>query len=183
VTEPKAGGKGRPTPKRSQTQHRRSGPVAPPPKTRKEAAARARAEAVEARTRSKAGGGKGDDRHLMKRDAGPVRRLVRDTVDSRRNIGVLILPLALLLVASAHVGNQQRLNVARRDPRAGRRRSVHLGPDPPAGARRLPRRGTHGASHRLRTAEVDRFSTHAPSPAAGVAGQLALKRPVRSCRC
>lgn len=105
-------GKGRPTPKRSAAQKRRTGPVPPPPKTRKEAAARARAEAIEARNRARSGAAKGEERYLTKRDAGPVRRLVRDTVDSRRNIGVLILPLAVLLVVSSLVGNQAILDVA-----------------------------------------------------------------------
>jgi hypothetical protein len=113
VTEPTTtSGKGRPTPKRSQAQKRRTGPVPPPPKTRKEAAARARAEAIEARNRARTGAAKGEERYLTKRDAGPVRRLVRDTVDSRRNIGVLILPLALLLVVSSLIGNQAVLDVA-----------------------------------------------------------------------
>ena len=105
-------GKGRPTPKRSASQKRRTGPVPPPPKTRKEAAARARAEAVAQRNAAKKGAAQGEERYLMKRDAGPVRKLVRDTVDSRRNIGVLILPLAIVLVASSLVGNRQIMDIA-----------------------------------------------------------------------
>jgi hypothetical protein len=117
VTEPTSApagttGKGRPTPKRSERQKRRTGPVPPPPKTRKEAAARARAEALAERGKVKRGVASGDDRYMMKRDAGPVRRLVRDTVDSRRNIGVLILPLAIVLVASSLVGNRAIMDVA-----------------------------------------------------------------------
>jgi hypothetical protein len=50
-----------------------------------------------ARDRSRAG----DDRYMVKRDAGPVRRLVRDTVDGRRSAGVLVLPVAVLLVVSS----------------------------------------------------------------------------------
>jgi len=105
-------GKGRPTPKRSASQKRRTGPVPPPPKTRKEAAARARAQAVEARQKAKGGVAAGDERYLLKRDAGPVRKLVRDTVDSRRNIGVLILPLALVLVLSSLAGSRAVMDVA-----------------------------------------------------------------------
>ena len=112
VTEPKVGGKGRPTPKRSEAQGRRTGPVPPPPKTRKEAAARAKAEAIAARQRTRAGVASGEEQHLLKRDAGPVRRIVRDTVDSRRNIGVLILPLAVLLVGSSLLGNRAVLDIA-----------------------------------------------------------------------
>ena len=102
-----ARGKGRPTPKRSEAQrHRRGGPVPPPPKTRKEASQRAKLEAREARERVR------DGRDLMPRDAGPVRALVRDVVDSRRSVGALMLPLALLLVLAQLSGNPRVLDVA-----------------------------------------------------------------------
>ena len=100
-------GKGRPTPKRSEAQgRRRSGPTAPPPRTRKEAAQRAREEAKAARERVR------DGRDMLPRDAGPVRALVRDVVDGRRSIGVLMLPLALLLVLAQISGNRRVLDVA-----------------------------------------------------------------------
>jgi len=91
-------GKGRPTPKRSEAQRRRSGPLAPPPQTRKEAAKRQKQEAAAARKRIREGAASGDDRYLSKRDAGPVRALVRDVVDGRRNVGVVLLPLAIALI-------------------------------------------------------------------------------------
>ena len=94
-------GKGRPTPKRSEKTRRRSGPVAPPPRTRKEAAQRRKQEVKEARGTARARSASGDERYMVKRDAGPVRRLVRDTVDGRRNAGVLVLPVAVLLVLSS----------------------------------------------------------------------------------
>jgi hypothetical protein len=96
-------GKGRPTPKRSESQRRRTGPVAPPPQTRKEAAKRQKEAAAASRARVKDGAARGDDRYLSKRDAGPVRALVRDTVDARRNVGVLLLPLAVILVIAQAV--------------------------------------------------------------------------------
>jgi hypothetical protein len=99
-------GKGRPTPKRSE-KVRRTGPVAPPPQTRKEAAQRAKEQAAAARTRIKEGAARGDERYLAKRDAGPVRALVRDTVDGRRNVGVVLLPLALVLIVTNLTGNRQ----------------------------------------------------------------------------
>jgi len=40
----------------------------------------------------------GDERAMMARDRGPVRRLVRDLVDSRRHVGVLLLPATFLPV-------------------------------------------------------------------------------------
>jgi Protein of unknown function (DUF3043) len=100
-------GKGRPTPKRSEAQrHRRGGPVAPPPRTRKEAAQRAREEAKTARTQVREG------RTLLPRDAGPVRALVRDVIDGRRSIGTLMLPLALVLLLAQASGNRRVLDIA-----------------------------------------------------------------------
>ena len=105
-------GKGRPTPKRSEKVKRRSGPVAPPPRTRKEAAQRRKQELKEARGTARARSASGDERYMVKRDAGPVRRLVRDTVDGRRNVGVLLLPLALVLVLAQLTQNRALLDVA-----------------------------------------------------------------------
>ena len=99
-------GKGRPTPKRSEKQ-RRTGPVAPPPLTRKEAAQRQKEAAKAARARIKEGAARGDARYLSRRDAGPVRALVRDLVDARRNVGVLLLPLALVLIVANLSGSRQ----------------------------------------------------------------------------
>jgi hypothetical protein len=107
-----AGGKGRPTPKRREKERRRGGPVAPPPLTRKEAARRQKEQAKKARQRVRQGALSGDERYLPKRDAGPVRRLVRDVVDSRRNAGVLLLPVAVALVAAQVTGNRLLLDLA-----------------------------------------------------------------------
>ncbi|MEX2288886.1 MAG: DUF3043 domain-containing protein [Mycobacteriales bacterium] len=104
-------GKGRPTPKRSEKQ-RRTGPVAPPPQTRKEAAKRRKEEAGAARKRIQEGAARGDERYLAPRDAGPVRALVRDTVDERRNVGVLLLPLALVLIVANLTGNPRLQSIA-----------------------------------------------------------------------
>ena len=105
-------GKGRPTPKRSDAQRRRGGPVPPPPANRKEAAKRAREQAAVARTEARQGAARGDDRHLPGRDAGPVRALVRDVVDARRSVGVLMLPMALLLVVAQLSKNITVINFA-----------------------------------------------------------------------
>jgi hypothetical protein len=105
VTTP--AGKGRPTPKRSEKQRRRTGPVATPPQTRKEAAQRQKEQAKAARERIKEGAARGDARYLAKRDAGPARALVRDVVDARRNVGVVLLPLALVLIVANLLGNQR----------------------------------------------------------------------------
>jgi hypothetical protein len=106
-----SGGKGRPTPKRSE-KVRRTGPVAPPPLTRKEAAQRRKEEMRQSRQRIRKGAAAGDERYLSKRDAGPVRKLVRDVVDSRRNAAVLLLPVALFLVLANLTRNAFVLELA-----------------------------------------------------------------------
>lgn len=107
LTEPgRTAGKGRPTPKRREAEARKRGPVAPPPRTQREASRLAkanrpskdqrRAEATERRERMAAG----DQRYLLPRDRGPVRAYVRDLVDSRPHLSGLFMPLALIVVAS-----------------------------------------------------------------------------------
>jgi hypothetical protein len=103
--------KGKPTPKRSQG---RRGPVAPAPMTASEARRRRkeigapkltrderkserlarRADMSERREKMMAG----EDAYLLPRDKGPVRRFVRDVVDSRRNVLGLFMPAALGLI-------------------------------------------------------------------------------------
>jgi hypothetical protein len=105
--------KGRPTPPRSAAA-RRKGPVAPAPMTGAEARARRkslagpklsreerreesavrRAQTADRRERMMAG----DERYLLTRDQGPVRRFVRDVVDARRNVLGLFMPSALALL-------------------------------------------------------------------------------------
>jgi hypothetical protein len=106
-------GKGRPTPSRKQAQGRGRGPVAPPPTTRAEARARKkelkssmskeekkavaadrRAQRLEQREKMMAG----DERYLMPRDKGDVRRYTRNIVDSRRNFAGLFMPFAIVLI-------------------------------------------------------------------------------------
>ncbi|GAA4877978.1 DUF3043 domain-containing protein [Saccharopolyspora cebuensis] len=100
--------KGRPTPSRREAEGKRRGPVAPPPKTQREAAKRARgtkqerrAAAAERRERMMAG----DDRYLMPRDRGPVRAYARDIVDTRRHLMGLFMPLVLVVFATTLVQN------------------------------------------------------------------------------
>jgi hypothetical protein len=103
--------KGRPTPRRDAG---RRGPVAPAPMTsseararrksiagpklsreeRKEQSSQRRAQMAERRERMM----KGDERYLLSRDQGPVRRYVRDIVDARRNMLGLFMPSALGLM-------------------------------------------------------------------------------------
>lgn len=104
-------GKGRPTPSRRQAQGKRRGPVAPAPKTQREAFKRQKAlggskedrrAAREDRTKRMAAG---DDRVLPVRDRGPVRMYARDIVDSRRHLMGLFMPLALVVFVFIVVPN------------------------------------------------------------------------------
>jgi hypothetical protein len=100
-------GKGRPTPKRREAEQRRRGPVAPPPRTTREAMKRARgnkeerkelnAKRREIRITQRERMMAGDEKYLMPRDRGPVKAYIRDSVDSRRNLLGLFMPLAILI--------------------------------------------------------------------------------------
>ncbi|HJX44402.1 MAG TPA: DUF3043 domain-containing protein [Geodermatophilus sp.] len=108
VDEPqlvRTGSKGRPTPKRTEAQGRRPGPPPPPPTTRKEAYRRMREQQALRRTETRSGMARGEDDYLPARDRGPVRRLVRDVVDSRRNLGSLFLPVAALVLVGYFIPN------------------------------------------------------------------------------
>jgi hypothetical protein len=104
--------KGRPTPKRNVSTKRR-GPVAPAPTTAAEARKRrkelrstmSKEERKAEKLQRRAAMGQrrermmaGDEAYLLPRDQGPVRRYVRDLVDSRRNVLGLFMPSALLLL-------------------------------------------------------------------------------------
>ncbi|NIH87852.1 DUF3043 domain-containing protein [Amycolatopsis granulosa] len=99
--------KGRPTPKRKEAEGKRRGPVAPPPRTMREAMKRNRelrkanpASKEERRRLAKERQERmaaGDDRYLLPRDKGPVKAYVRDLVDSRRHFLGAFMPLAILV--------------------------------------------------------------------------------------
>jgi hypothetical protein len=117
--------KGRPTPKRSEARRGRKGPVAPAPMTASEARARRktlagpklsreersaaraanRARMTERRDRMMAG----EEAYLLPRDQGPVRRYVRDVVDSRRNLLGLFMPATLVLLFASFGAPQLQL--------------------------------------------------------------------------
>ncbi|AFM17958.1 Protein of unknown function (DUF3043) [Mycolicibacterium chubuense NBB4] len=123
--------KGKPTPKRSEAARRR-GPVAPAPMTTAEARRRRKelrgpklsrderkAERIERRSEMSERREKmmaGEDAYLLPRDQGPVRRYVRDIVDSRRNVLGLFMPaalgLVLIMLAVPSVQVQQMLSPA-----------------------------------------------------------------------
>ncbi|WP_236240925.1 DUF3043 domain-containing protein [Streptomyces sp. CC228A] len=102
--------KGRPTPKRSEAQSQRRRAVSPP-LDRKEAMRRQREARRADMTRQREALAGGDERYLPPRDKGPVRRFVRDFVDSRFFIAELFLPLAvvILVLSVIRVGQMQTI--------------------------------------------------------------------------
>ena len=100
-------GKGRPTPKRHEAKGRRPGPPPPPPTTRKEAYKRMREQRTANRGTARTAAARGDDSYLQPRDRGPVRKLVRDVVDARRNAGSFFLLVAALVLIGNFVPNAQ----------------------------------------------------------------------------
>lgn len=106
------GRKGRPTPKRRDSQGRR-GPVTAP-KTRKEAYARQRQLAREAKTaratakprtvaEQRAALRRGDPDALPRRDQGQTRKLARDYVDSKRMLSNYLLLLFPIMIAGIYI--------------------------------------------------------------------------------
>ncbi|MDQ1584959.1 MAG: hypothetical protein QOH80_324 [Actinomycetota bacterium] len=99
----KGGGKGRPTPKRRESERGRRRAVSAP-KDRREAYRRAREEQRAQRTQMMHGLRAGDERHLPPRDRGPIRKYARDVVDSRRSVAEFFLPLALVILGFSIFG-------------------------------------------------------------------------------
>lgn len=90
-------GKGRPTPSRKEAEAQRKHTLkvsADPKAAKKEAKARAAQE----RQASRAALLAGDESALPTRDAGPVKRFVRDFIDSRWAAAELFMPLALIVL-------------------------------------------------------------------------------------
>jgi hypothetical protein len=88
---------GKATPKRQAGGRR----VEPPPSNRREAMKRMREKQREARAEARAGMLAGKEEFLPARDKGPERRVVRDIVDTRRNVGSYFLPVTILVFAGS----------------------------------------------------------------------------------
>jgi hypothetical protein len=105
MTDSTSNKKGRPTPKRKDSEAARKVSSIAPASTREEKK-RAKDAARAARIASRAAYVRGDESALPIRDKGPVRKFVRNYVDSRRSIGEYFLPiifvvLVLTLIPSA----------------------------------------------------------------------------------
>jgi hypothetical protein len=95
-TEAEQARKGRPTPKRKQSEAANRRPLVPA--DRKVAGQSERERARAKREREYQALRTGDDRYLPIRDKGPQRRWVRDFVDARWSLGEFFLPIALVIV-------------------------------------------------------------------------------------
>ena len=116
AAQAKAGGKGRPTPKRREVEQANRHPVVAGQrvtgsvsggktggtKEEQKTAKAARREADRgARAKARSGLLNGDERYLTARDSGPARRWVRDYIDARRNLGEIMIVLGMVLAGSA----------------------------------------------------------------------------------
>jgi hypothetical protein len=89
-------GKGRPTPKRREAEALRKRPLVP--NDRRAAAKAGRQQLREARARQHQALITNDEKNYPARDRGPIRRYVRNVVDSRWNLGELFLPFSIVMV-------------------------------------------------------------------------------------
>jgi hypothetical protein len=76
----------------------------PPPANKKEAVKRAREKQRAARAESRAGMMAGKDEYLLARDKGPERALVRNVVDSRRNLASYFIGAAVIFLLGSSGG-------------------------------------------------------------------------------
>ncbi|MDO9455840.1 DUF3043 domain-containing protein [Nocardioides sp.] len=97
VTLTKAGGKGRPTPTRKEAEAAARA-RAKVPRTRKEQMAAQRAAKGESSQKIRQGMKDGDERYLLARDKGPVRRFIRDFVDARFGFAEIVIPLMFVAI-------------------------------------------------------------------------------------
>lgn len=89
--------KGRPTPKRKQAEQQRVVNRLAPAAT-KEAKKLQKAQARVLRAQQRDAYMRGDESALPPRDKGPVKKFVRNFVDSRRSIGEFFLPIIVLVL-------------------------------------------------------------------------------------
>ena len=102
----KEGGKGRPTPTRKEAEAA-ARERAKVPRTRKEQMRQQRLAKSESSKKVRAAMKAGDERYFLARDQGPVRRFIRDFVDSRFGIVELVIPLLIVTMILGYSGNSR----------------------------------------------------------------------------
>lgn len=104
------GAKGRPTPTRKEAEAAARA-RARTPRTRKEQMAAQRAARGESGRKVREAMKTGDERYLPKRDRGPVRRFIRDFVDSRFSFIELMVPMLILSMVLGYSGQTSLVRV------------------------------------------------------------------------
>jgi len=105
--------KGRPTPSRREAEAARKAEMKRT-LTRKEQSERQRQARAEIRRKQQESLRSGEGKYLPARDQGPVKRFVRDYIDSRWNFGEFLLPLlVIILVFSIYASSTQETWAAR----------------------------------------------------------------------
>jgi hypothetical protein len=104
ATGTKVAGKGRPTPSRKEAEAAAKA-RAKTPRSRKEQMAAQRAARGQSSSQVRQAMRTGDERFLPARDKGPVRRFIRDFVDSRFSFIELMVPLLLVTMILGWSGN------------------------------------------------------------------------------
>ncbi|MGU3409224.1 DUF3043 domain-containing protein [Microbacterium sp. M1A1_1b] len=96
-------GKGRPTPSRREREAANRRPlVGNTPVDKKAARARLNSE----REKARVGMANGEERYLPAKDRGEQRRFVRDTIDSRWNVGEVMMPVLVVFLIVGFVAAQ-----------------------------------------------------------------------------
>jgi len=111
TTSDKLGGKGRPTPTRKEAEAAARA-RAKVPRTRKEQMAARKAARGESSRNVREAMKSGDERYLPARDRGPVRRFIRDFVDSRFSFIELMVPLLVVSMVMGYSGNRTLQNLS-----------------------------------------------------------------------
>ena len=100
----KPDGKGRPTPSRREAEAARKA-RAKGASNRKEAAKLLRERRLQQNAKVRQGMKTGDERYLPGRDQGPVRKFIRDRVDSRLSMAEFLLPLLVIIMLLTYSNN------------------------------------------------------------------------------
>lgn len=106
----KPGGKGRPTPSRKEAEAAAKA-RAKVPRTRREQMRAQRGARSESSKTVRQGMRDGDERYMLARDRGPVRRFIRDFVDSRFSFVELMVPLLIVTLMLGYSGSPYLVGV------------------------------------------------------------------------
>lgn len=104
-------GKGRPTPSRREAEAAARA-RAKQPRTRREQMAARRSVRAESSQKVRAAMRSGDERYLPARDQGPVRRFIRDYVDSRFSVMELMVPILVVTLVLGWSGNAYLMSMS-----------------------------------------------------------------------